>query len=156
MATLFLTGNGALCGALPGTWATSGVVEGTGTGLGAACGANPAPPLPAGGAPRAALFAVRLSTNSTWPAGLDSSWQFDTDPCGSTAWAGVTCSGGSVVRLDLSLYNMQVRALTRPGRMFNLQASGGNGMAVACDSRAAGMCVCVCICNQWCGLAVSL
>lgn len=116
---LVFTSNTGMCGLLPGVLATAGRVVATSTGLGVACPSPPPPPMPPPSpppspspppGPSSALLALRTAAGATWPAGYES-WLVTSDPCVPAPWPGVSCSGaGSVIGVDLSFNDIQVRA----------------------------------------------
>jgi len=65
----------------------------------------PAPPSPSPPYGYVALLALKSSITSAWPDAL-SNWQPGVNPCTPIVWTGVTCTGTSIIGLDLSYYNL--------------------------------------------------
>ena len=114
-----LSGNAALCGALPGGWATSDVVTAGGSLLGQSCPSPPppppSPPLPPSPPPSPgnSLYTLRTAHSGAWPSFLTPGWDGVSDPCSPTVWPRVTCSGGVPVTLDLTGRNLTLTSLPR-------------------------------------------
>jgi hypothetical protein len=109
-SAVVLTDNAGLCGVLPGSWSTSGVVATGGTLLGQVCPSPPppppSPPLPPSPPPSPgnSLYTLRTASSGAWPALLSPGWDGVSDPCSPTVWARVTCNAtsGLPIALDLS------------------------------------------------------
>lgn len=97
LTKLIVASNPLLCGPLPGTWTTS-LVTVLDSAVGNAC---PSPP-PAPPSVKNGLLSLRSAmTVSSWSAAGIGGWTADTEPCSGT-WDGVTCSGSTVIAVNLA------------------------------------------------------
>ena len=107
---LLLVGNTAMCGPLPGLFASAGKVSATETNLNSTCPSPPSPPPapptppPQPPSPGDSLYALRLAvTVSSWDASGLTGWVQGTNVC---SWAGVTCGSGAPVSLELGFNSL--------------------------------------------------